>query len=80
MQKRFEIRRGLHSWEVVHNDQPVRCCQAKRDAIRVALTLGRLQRRLGDDSEIILCDEAGTPLARRVIRAVAREAFEPVRA
>ena len=69
MQKRFEIKRRLLTWEVRHNKQPVRCCGAKREAIRVAITLCRIQRRMGDDSEIILCDEAGAPLTRRIIRA-----------
>jgi len=69
MQKRFEIKHRLLTWEVQHNQQPVRCCSAKREAIRVALTLGRLQRRMGCDSEIILCDEAGALSLRRVVRA-----------
>jgi hypothetical protein len=72
MQKRFEIKRRLLTWEVRHNKQPVRCCSDKREAIRVALTLGRLQRRMGDDSEIILCDETGALLLRRIVRAAAK--------
>jgi hypothetical protein len=70
MQKRFEIKRRMLTWVVLHNDAPVCRHLAKRDAIRAAFTLGRLQRRLGDDSEIILCDEAGAPSARRLIRAL----------
>lgn len=78
MQKRFEIKHRLLTWEVQHNQQPVRCCSAKREAIRVALTLGRMQRRMGDDSEIILRDETGALRLRRMVRATAVEAFAPV--
>ena len=70
MQKRFEIKRRRQAWEVLHNQLPVRCCAAKREAIRIALTLGRLQRRMGCDSEIILCDEAGVQRVRRVVLAM----------
>jgi hypothetical protein len=69
MQKRFEIKRRLESWEVRHNMQAVRCCKAKREAIRSALTLGWMQRRLGDDSEIVVCDETGAEQVRRMIYA-----------
>ena len=69
MRKQFKIKRRLQAWEVLHNDVPLRCGAAKREAIRIALTVGRLQRRLGDDSEIILCDETGEFTARRIILA-----------
>ena len=56
MQKLFEIvpRRG--SWDVLHNHVGFRMCPRKREAIRLALTLARQQRRLGDDAEIVLRD------------------------
>jgi hypothetical protein len=70
MRKQFTIKRRLYAWDVLHNEVPIRCGAAKREAIRIALTVGRMQRRLGDDSEIILCDETGGPRARRLILAV----------
>jgi len=56
MTKVFEIvpRRG--SWDVLHNHVGFRMCPGKREAIRLALTLGRMQRRLGDEAEIVLRD------------------------
>ena len=68
MRKQFKIRRRLLTWEVVHNHVPVGCCQAKSEAIRIAITLGRMQRRMGDESEITVFNEAGEVRARRVIR------------
>ena len=72
MQKRFKIKRRLQTWEVLHNEITVRRCQTKREAIRVAVTLGRMQGRLGDDSEIVICDETGALRLRRIIRAIGR--------
>lgn len=65
MQKLFEIvpRRG--SWDVLHNHVGFRLCPKKREAIRVALLLGRMQLRMGDEAEVVLCDDSGAPLARR---------------
>jgi hypothetical protein len=69
MQKFFEIVPRREAWDVRHNDVSFRSCRRKRDAIRVALTLGRMQLRLGDDVEIILRDQDGAPRARRRISA-----------
>ena len=65
MRKQIEIVPRLEVWEVCHNHVPFRVCRRKRDAIRVALTLGRMQLRLGDDAEIVLRDRDGAPRARR---------------
>jgi hypothetical protein len=69
MRKLFEIvpRRG--SWDVVHNHVGYRMCPKKRDAIRLALSLGRMQLRLGDEAEVVLRDAGGEAQARRHIRA-----------
>jgi hypothetical protein len=71
MQKQFEIVPRKDAWDVRHNQVSFRTCQAKRDAIRVALTLGRMQLRLGDDAEIVLFDRDGLPAARRRLSASA---------
>jgi hypothetical protein len=72
MQKQFEIVPKQDAWDVRHNQISFRTCQAKRDAIRVALTLGRMQLRLGDDAEITLFDTDGSATARRRLRAPRR--------
>ncbi len=69
MLKRFAIVPQPRSWDVRHNDVSFRACAAKRDAIRVALTLGRMQLRLGDEAEVVLCDSEGAALACRRFRA-----------
>jgi len=66
MWKRFEIAPLHGAWEVSHNHVRFRACAGKRDAIRLALTLGRMQLRLGDGAEIVLKDENGSPRARRL--------------
>lgn len=65
MRKLFEIvpRRG--SWDVLHNHVGFRLCPKKREAIRVALLLGRMQLRLGDEAEVVLRDDQGASQARR---------------
>ncbi len=65
MLKRFEIVAHLLTWDVRHNQVKVRSCHRKREAIRVALTLGRLQKRMGDEAEIILRDRSGQAQATR---------------
>ena len=65
MQKRFEIIPRNEAWDVRHNQVSFRACPHKRDAIRVALTLGRMQLRMGDDVEIVLRDHDGTQQALR---------------
>ena len=64
MQKVFEIvpRHGL--WDVRHNQVRFRMCPRKRDALRLALRLGRMQLRLGDDAEVVLRDRSGAQVAR----------------
>jgi hypothetical protein len=69
MQKSFEIAPRQGAWDVRHNETSFRICRAKRDAIRVALTLSRMQLRLGDDAEIVLLDADGATAARRRLRA-----------
>ena len=65
MRKLFEIvpRRG--AWDVLHNHVGYRLCPNKRDAIRLALRLGRMQLRLGDEAQIVLRDDQGEALASR---------------
>ena len=65
MQKFFEIVPRNEAWDVLHNNASFRLCADKREAIRVALTLGRMQLRLGDEVEIVLRDAAGAPQAHR---------------
>ena len=65
MLKQFEIVPRARAWEVLHNAEPFRACPAKRDAIRVALTLGRMQLRLGDEAEVVLRDASGAAQAMR---------------
>jgi len=65
MLKQFDIVPGPMAWQVMHNQVAFRACVAKRDAIRVALALGRMQGRLGDEAEVVLRGAAGEPLARR---------------
>ena len=66
MRKRFEIVPRCGSWDVVHNHVGFRLCATKRDAIRLALSLGRMQLRMGDDAEVVLRDElSGAPRATR---------------
>jgi hypothetical protein len=69
MQKVFEVAPRRGAWDVVHNHVAFRPCRTKREAIRVALLLGRMQLRLGDEAEIILRDDAGAALAHRHISA-----------
>ena len=65
MQKVFEIvpRRG--AWDVLHNHVGYRMCPQKREAIRLALALGRMQLRMGDEAEIVVRDQAGSLTAKR---------------
>lgn len=65
MLKHFEIVPSSQAWEVMHNQVRFRACPAKRDAIRIALTLGRLQLRLGDEAEVVLRDASGEARAKR---------------
>lgn len=69
MQKQFEIAPSHDAWDVRHNHVSFRVLERKRDAIRVALTLGRMQLRLGDDADVILLGEDGMERARRRLRA-----------
>ncbi len=69
MQKHFEIVPRREAWDVRHNHVSFRLCRRKREAIRVALTLGRMQLRLGDDVEIILLNAQGAQQARRLLSA-----------
>ena len=71
MEKLFEIVPRNDAWDVCHNHVSFRLCKRKREAIRVALTLGRMQLRLGDDAEIVLRDADGAPRARRRLSAAA---------
>jgi hypothetical protein len=63
MEKIFEVVPRHGSWDVLHNRVSIRLCPHKRDAIRIALRLGRMQLRLGDDAEIVLRDQSGTETA-----------------
>ena len=72
MQKQFEIAPSRDAWDVRHNQVSFRVLPRKRDAIRLALSLGRLQLRLGDDAEIVLLGEDGKERARRRLRATQR--------
>jgi len=65
MQKVFEVAPRRGAWDVTHNHVGFRLYQSKREAIRVALLLGRMQPRLGDDAEIILRDDHGAAMAHR---------------
>jgi hypothetical protein len=38
-------------------------CRSKRDAVRLAVSLGRMQLRLGDDADVVLRDQAGKQVA-----------------
>ena len=69
MQKLFEIIPHHGQWDVSHNHVSLRTCARKRDAIRLALVLGRMQPRLGDDAEVVLKDQNGETRARRQIFA-----------
>jgi hypothetical protein len=40
-------------------------CPNKREAIRLALSMGRMQLRLGDEAQIVLRDDQGAALASR---------------
>ena len=65
MLKRFEIVPHLQTWDVRHNQVRFQSCGRKRDAIRVALALGHLQQRMGDEAEIVLRGPGGAALATR---------------
>ena len=67
MQKVFEVAPRLGAWDVVHNRVGFRRCESKREAIRIALLLGRMQLRLGDEAEVILRGDDGAPKAHRHI-------------
>ena len=69
MQKTFEVAPRHGVWDVLHNRVGFRRCESKREAIRVALLLGRMQLRLGDEAEVILRDDHGTAQAKRHISA-----------
>lgn len=64
--KIFEITRHTGQWSVFHNHHLFRTCGRKGEAIRIALVLGRTQLRMGDKAEVVLCDEAGRPQARKI--------------
>lgn len=65
MPKLFEIVPRHQAWDVLHNQINFRSCQHKREAIRLALALGRMQQKLGDQAEVILRDKAGAMRASR---------------
>jgi hypothetical protein len=65
MHKVFEVAPRRGAWDVMHNQVAFRPCRSKREAIRVALVLGRMQARMGDEAEIILRGDDGAPLAHR---------------
>ncbi len=65
MQKVFEVAPRLGAWDVVHNRVGFRLCQSKREAIRVAILLGRMQLRMGDEAEVIVRDDNGMARAHR---------------
>ncbi len=67
MQKLFEVvpRRG--AWDVLHNHVRFRLCRHKREAIRLALSLGRMQLRLGDGAEVVLRADDGSEQRRTAI-------------
>ena len=69
MQKTFEIvpRRG--AWDVVHNQVGYRMCPQKREAIRLALALGRMQIRMGDEAQISVRGADGALTAQRRLSA-----------
>jgi len=69
MQKVFEVAQRRGAWDVLHNQVAFRPCRSKREAIRVAILLGRMQRRMGDDAEIILRGVDGAAQAHRHISA-----------
>jgi hypothetical protein len=69
MQKVFEVAPRRGAWDVTHNHVGFRLCRSKREAIRVALLLGRMQLRMGDEAEVILRGDDGTALAHRHISA-----------
>ena len=69
MQKQFEIVPRHKAWDVRHNHVSFRVLERKRDAIRLALALGRMQLRLGDDAEIVLLGEDGARQASRRLSA-----------
>jgi hypothetical protein len=65
MQKVFEVAPRRGAWDVLHNRVAFRPCRSKREAIRVALVLGRMQLRMGDEAEIILRGDDGVAQAHR---------------
>ncbi len=65
MLKQFEIVPRQRAWDVMHNQVSFRACPAKREAIRIALSLGRMQLRLGDEAEVVLRDASGQASAKR---------------
>jgi hypothetical protein len=65
MLKQFEIVPRPLSWDVVHNEVSFRAYGDKREAIRTALALGRMQLRLGDEAEVVLRDASGQARAKR---------------
>jgi hypothetical protein len=69
MQKVFEVAPRRGAWDVTHNHVGFRLCRSKREAIRVALLLGRMQLRMGDEAEIILRNDDGVAMAHRHISA-----------
>jgi hypothetical protein len=69
MQKVFEVAPRRGAWDVRHNQVGFRHFQSKREAIRVAILLGRMQLRLGDEAEVIVQDDKGALQARRHICA-----------
>ena len=69
MQKVFEVAPRRGAWDVRHNQVGFRHFHSKREAIRVAILLGRMQLRLGDEAEVIVQDDNGALQARRHISA-----------
>jgi hypothetical protein len=69
MQKVFEVTPRRGAWDVRHNQVGFRHFQSKREAIRVAILLGRMQLRMGDEARVIVCDDRGEAMAHRHISA-----------
>ena len=69
MSKVFEVTPRRGAWDVMHNQVAFRPCSSKREAIRIALLLGRMQLRLGDEADVIIRDDQGAAQAHRHISA-----------
>jgi len=69
MHKVFEVAPRRGAWDVRHNQVDFRHFRSKREAIRVAILLGRMQLRMGDEAEVIVRDDQGAPQTHRHISA-----------